>query len=476
MKQAKLWGIALLVGAFVLGFTFGVDAQNSPARFRGTVTVNGEPADVGSSVVAIVNGVGCGSATVFWGATSPSYMLDVPPSCASGGDSISFAVNGQAADQTGTWRSGGSSNLDLTVRTSQGDARAKAGVEVTVWRRVRDPSLLYVSTRPEGGRWRTLDTALDMSRRSDSGRFHQSNAVGVGVPLEAGTALVEVTVWRRISDPSLLYVSTRPEGGHWRTLNAALDMSRLSDSGRFHQSNAVSVEVPLPEPVAAPTPAAVSKPFMGEGCTGDPFYDGGAWCSGISYSADRNSFDEFVTIVSTDSGAGSFYFGCYEIGGGRLAVTVSDSSISSATRPSEVSRVVEYSVDSGAFIRELWDQGALASRLWAPDPVGILDRLEGAAVLVVRALGQEHRFDVAGMTSTPAKYNIDNCSVVSVGEGFAACHPSYEPCLPHFPDDAFDCSDFEAHQRPVHVVVLGVDPYQLDDDGDGWACELPRGR
>ena len=35
----------------------------------------------------------------------------------------------------------------------------------------------------------------------------------------ATTAAVEVTVWRSISDPSQLYISTRPAGGRWRTLN-----------------------------------------------------------------------------------------------------------------------------------------------------------------------------------------------------------------------------------------------------------------
>ena len=125
--------------------------------------------------------------------------------------------------------------------------RATAGVEVTVWRRISDPTLLYVSTRPEGGTWRTVNTALDMSMESRSGRFHQSNAVLVEVPLGGAlSATVEVTVWRRISNPELLYVSTRPEGGGWRTLNTALDMSMESRSGRFHQSNAVLVEVPLP--------------------------------------------------------------------------------------------------------------------------------------------------------------------------------------------------------------------------------------
>ena len=122
-----------------------------------------------------------------------------------------------------------------------------ANVDVTVWRRVSDPSLLYVSTRPEGGRWRTENTALDMSALSSSGNFHQSNAVRVRVPLtDGGSVNVDVTVWRSVSDPSLLYVSTRPEGGGWRTLDTPLDMSGLSDSGNFHQSNAVRVEVPLP--------------------------------------------------------------------------------------------------------------------------------------------------------------------------------------------------------------------------------------
>ena len=124
-----------------------------------------------------------------------------------------------------------------------------AGVEVTVWRRVANPSLLYVSTRPEGGSWRTLNTALDMSALSRTRTFHQSNAVLVEVPLANGdTVTVEVTVWRTVSNPSLLYVSTRPQGGSWRTLNTALDMSALSRTRTFHQSNVVLVEVPLPDP------------------------------------------------------------------------------------------------------------------------------------------------------------------------------------------------------------------------------------
>ncbi|MXY35863.1 MAG: M1 family metallopeptidase [Dehalococcoidia bacterium] len=125
-------------------------------------------------------------------------------------------------------------------------------VEVTVWRSVANPHNLYVSTRPEGGDWKTENTALDMSGLSRNRRFHQSNAVRVEVPLGGGeAAFVYVTVWRSIANPANLYVSTRAEGGSWRTNNTVLDMSALSGSRNYHQSNAVRVEVQLERGLAA---------------------------------------------------------------------------------------------------------------------------------------------------------------------------------------------------------------------------------
>lgn len=47
------------------------------------------------------------------------------------------------------------------------------------------------------------------------------------------------------------------------------------------------------------------------------------------------------------------------------------------------------------------------------------------------------------------------------------CHPDYEPCLPVTGD--LDCSDVR-----VAVTVTGTDPYGLDRDGDGLACEVYR--
>ena len=50
------------------------------------------------------------------------------------------------------------------------------------------------------------------------------------------------------------------------------------------------------------------------------------------------------------------------------------------------------------------------------------------------------------------------------------CHPAYIPCLPNLSGDALNCGDLTADQKPVQVLVTGVDPYRLDRDGDGWGC------
>ena len=62
-----------------------------------------------------------------------------------------------------------------------------ANVEVTVWQRISDGSL-FLSTRPEGGRWTTHNTPLDMSARSSSGNFRQGSAIRVAVPVTVEVA------------------------------------------------------------------------------------------------------------------------------------------------------------------------------------------------------------------------------------------------------------------------------------------------
>ena len=93
------------------------------------------------------------------------------------------------------------------------------------------------------------------------------------------TASVDLRVWRRISDGEL-FISTRPHGAEdWNTLDQPLDMSGLSQSGRFQLSNQVRVDVPVlvdidvpdtvqtgPTPRPAPTVLPSETPVAGPCC------------------------------------------------------------------------------------------------------------------------------------------------------------------------------------------------------------------
>ena len=73
------------------------------------------------------------------------------------------------------------------------------------------------------------------------------------------TANVEVRVWRRISDGEL-FLSTRQQGvDDWSTVDAPLNMSALSNSGRFQLSTVITVAVPISVEVEVPAGAEPTK-------------------------------------------------------------------------------------------------------------------------------------------------------------------------------------------------------------------------
>jgi hypothetical protein len=49
----------------------------------------------------------------------------------------------------------------------------------------------------------------------------------------------------------------------------------------------------------------------------------------------------------------------------------------------------------------------------------------------------------------------------------AGCQAGYSPCLPRVAD--LNCDDIPESKKPI--TVTGSDPYGLDGDGDGLACE-----
>lgn len=72
------------------------------------------------------------------------------------------------------------------------------------------------------------------------------------------TTNVEVRVWRRISDGEL-FLSTRPPQGEWATSDAPLNMTALSNSGRFQLSSVITVDVPVSVVVEVPEGAAPTR-------------------------------------------------------------------------------------------------------------------------------------------------------------------------------------------------------------------------
>lgn len=63
------------------------------------------------------------------------------------------------------------------------------------------------------------------------------------------SASVEVVVWQSAADGSRLHLSTRAEGGRWRTDDAPLSLEP-SASGRFLRSGIVAITAPVPPAVA----------------------------------------------------------------------------------------------------------------------------------------------------------------------------------------------------------------------------------
>ncbi len=76
------------------------------------------------------------------------------------------------------------------------------------------------------------------------GEARRTHAPGGGWTPPRARALV--IVWRSVSFPGRYYVSTRPEGQRWTTHNTVLDVSALSTSGRLYRGNPVAMEVDLP--------------------------------------------------------------------------------------------------------------------------------------------------------------------------------------------------------------------------------------
>ena len=127
----------------------------------------------------------------------------------------------------------------------------------------------------------------------------------------------------------------------------------------------------------------------------------------------------------------------------------------------QLRQVLGSSLDPDPIPAQGWEQEALSLLLRSHASTPAPRRRARSRVLAIAGtlvvLGGVIWWLTAGTPSAPA----DTTPIPASGQ----CHPNYEPCLPVSED--LDCSDIR-----MPVTVTGEDPYGLDRDGDGQACEV----
>ena len=127
--SAAMLGLALLLG--LVGMSAGAAiAQgappNPPARYAGTVTVDGTAAAAGASVQAWVDGAVCATTAVNAAGT---YVVDVSASCGGAGTTVAFSVDGALATETAAWSNSALNVTNLTVTTPVEEPAAEEPAE-----------------------------------------------------------------------------------------------------------------------------------------------------------------------------------------------------------------------------------------------------------------------------------------------------------------------------------------------------------
>jgi hypothetical protein len=141
---------AVGVTALSAGVAFA-QPTNPPARFAGTVTVNGAPAPAGSAVEARIGSTVCGTTTTFSENNASNYVVDVPASdaenqgCGTDGATVQLFVNGQAAG-SGPWRNFELNNVNLSVGAATSTPTATATTTGTATARPTTPSAPQTGT------------------------------------------------------------------------------------------------------------------------------------------------------------------------------------------------------------------------------------------------------------------------------------------------------------------------------------------
>ena len=128
-KVLKLLGggsLAALLAVFMFAAVASAESPPSPpARFVGSVKIDGANAASGTLIEARIGNTTCGASTVFAAGSEARYALDSPaldpgatPNCGVEGAAVSFYVGGKKANETGSWANYQLNTVNLTVTTA----------------------------------------------------------------------------------------------------------------------------------------------------------------------------------------------------------------------------------------------------------------------------------------------------------------------------------------------------------------------
>lgn len=106
-----------------------------PAEFWGSVTINGDPAPVGTIITAWIEGNESGSLTLDTAGFYGGYAIFDKRLLVCGGEGdvgkiVTFFVNGVKASETAVYTPGSSTRLDLTTPGVKGDFNGNSEVDI----------------------------------------------------------------------------------------------------------------------------------------------------------------------------------------------------------------------------------------------------------------------------------------------------------------------------------------------------------
>jgi hypothetical protein len=117
-------GLAAVLGVSAFATAGAESPPNPPARFAGTVSVDGAAPPAGTSIQAKIGNATCEVTTTFNTGATSNYVLDVPaldpgahPNCGADGASIVFWIGDKQAKESGSWVNSQLNVLNLTYVT-----------------------------------------------------------------------------------------------------------------------------------------------------------------------------------------------------------------------------------------------------------------------------------------------------------------------------------------------------------------------